>query len=244
MGDLTSFFTLCRTVAVDHGGLIGGLFLTGLLGSLTHCSGMCGPFVLSQTAARLEQIPLEHMSEWQRLKGAVLLPYHLGRATTYAALGAMAAFTAGRFSQWEGFKPLAAGLLILAALFLLSLALPRLKRGGEESWWSNTVAGWARPLFASPTGWRGWTLGLALGFIPCGLLYAAVAAAASSGDPLAGAMGMLAFSAGTVPLLVGVGVVGHFAMTRWRQSVQRWAPVLLVINAGMLVAMAVSLLRP
>ncbi|MBY0430344.1 MAG: sulfite exporter TauE/SafE family protein, partial [Rhodospirillales bacterium] len=45
------------------------LFLTGLVGSLSHCAGMCGPFVLSQVAARLESRPASRMREWHRLTG-------------------------------------------------------------------------------------------------------------------------------------------------------------------------------
>lgn len=235
---------VCRTAVVEHSTVVGGLFLTGLVGSLTHCSGMCGPFVLSQVAARLEQVPVAQMREWHRLSGAALLPYHLGRATTYAGLGAMAALSAGAFG---GFRLLAAALLLLAALFLLGMAMPRLKAllelpsGGGE-WWSAKVGRWAQPLFAAPTGFRGWVLGLLLGFIPCGLLYAALATAAATGDAVAGALGMLAFAAGTVPVLLTVGVMGHAAGGRWRQSLLRWAPLMFVANAVMLGAMAVGML--
>ena len=101
---------------------------------------------------------------------------------------------------------------------------------------------WARPLFASPFGLRGWLLGMALGFIPCGLLYAALAAAASGGNPIAGAAGMLAFAAGTVPMLMVVGWVGQAAVTHWRGPLLRLAPVLLVLNASVLGFMAWQLL--
>lgn len=243
LATLSSGLAVCRVAVADNGGLLSSLFLTGLVGSASHCAGMCGPFVLSQTAARLEKVSAARMSEWHRLAGAALAPYHLGRATTYAALGAVAGAAAGTLGAWGGFRFLAAALLGLAALFLLGMAVPRLKAlagGGAngESWWSRSVGRWARPLFASPTGWRGWALGVALGFIPCGLLYAALAAAAASGDALTAALGMLAFTAGTVPALVTVGAVGHFAVAHWRAALLRWSPLLLVANAGILGFMA------
>jgi sulfite exporter TauE/SafE len=204
---------------------------------------MCGPFVLSQTAARFERIPAAGMGEWSRLRGALLLPYHLGRATTYAGLGALAGTAAGTLTGWSGFRFAAAALLAVAALLLAGLAWPRLKTllGNSsvgETWWSARVARLAAPLFATPTGWRGWLLGVLLGFIPCGLLYAALAAAAASGDGLAAALAMLAFAAGTVPVLVAVGTVGHFALARWREPMLKWSPLLLAANAGMLGLMA------
>lgn len=240
---LSAGLAVCRVAVVDNGGLLSSLFLTGLIGSASHCTGMCGPFVLSQVATRLERIPAAGMSEWHRLSGAALVPYHLGRATTYAVLGAVGGAAAGILAGWGGFRFLAAALLALAAMFLMGMAVPRLKlllgtAPAGESWWSRSVGRLARPLFASPTGWRGWLLGMFLGFIPCGLLYAALAAAAATGDALASAFGMLAFAAGTVPALVAVGAVGHFAVSRWRAPMLRWSPLLLAVNAGVLGFMA------
>lgn len=241
---LSAGLAVCRVVVEDHGGLLSSLFVTGLIGSVSHCAGMCGPFVLSQTAARLEQVPAARMTEWHRLGGAALAPYHLGRATTYAALGAAGGAAAGALAGWSGFRFLAAGLLALATLFLLGMAIPRLKTllggGGApgESWWSRSLGHWARPLFSSPTGLRGWALGVMLGFIPCGLLYAALAAAAASGDAMTGALAMLAFAAGTVPALVAVGVIGHFAVAHWRSAMLKYSPLLLLANAGVLGFMA------
>lgn len=247
IGVLSNGVSVCRVVVADNGALLTGLFLTGLVGSLTHCVGMCGPFVLSQVTTRLESVPASRMREWHRLSGAALIPYHLGRATTYAALGAVAASAAGTLAGWGGFRFMAAALLIFAALFLLGMALPRLKGlfspiAPVESWWGGMVSRWARPLFANPAGLRGWLLGLALGFIPCGLLYAALAAVAATGDPLAGALGMLGFAGGTLPALFAVGLAGHAAIGRWRAPILRWAPLLLVANAGMLGLMAIQIL--
>lgn len=244
---LSLLLSVCRVAVADNGGLMLGLFVTGLVGSLTHCTGMCGPFVLSQLAARMEAIPADRMREWHRFAVAAVLPYHLGRTTTYAALGAVGALLAGSLKGVVELRWLAALLLALAALFLLGMALPRLKAllGGAETgetWWSRRVGGLAAPLFRSPTGPRGWLLGVALGFIPCGLLYAALAAAAASGDGVAGALAMLAFAAGTVPTLFAVGVAGQLAVARWRAPMLRWAPLLLVANAGMLGVMAWQML--
>ncbi len=236
---------ICRVGIDGRENLILGLFVTGLVGSLTHCAGMCGPFALSQVAARLEAIPLERMTEMRRLAGAALLPYHLGRATTYGVLGAVAASFGGILGGAGSFRLLAAVLLGVAAALLLAMALPGVKAlggGGGESRWSRAVGRMAGPLFARPFGLRGWMLGVMLGFIPCGLLYAALAAAAAGGNPVAGTFGMLAFWAGTVPMLVLVATVGQAALSHWRAPLLRAAPALLVLNAGMLGFMAWQLL--
>lgn len=234
----------CAVVISDHGSLLTSLFFTGLMGSLSHCSTMCGPFVLSQVAARMEAIPAQKMREWHRLTGAALLPYHLGRGTTYMLLGSLGALLAGSLSSLNGLRWLSAGLLLVAALLLVGYALPQFKIHlpglPAERWWSATVARKAQALFASPVGGRGYLLGTLLGFIPCGLLYAALAAAAATGDPLAGAFGMAAFVLGTIPMLFVVGLLGHLAGDRWRTTMRQATPILLLFNAAALVWMAVS----
>ncbi|MBF0333197.1 MAG: sulfite exporter TauE/SafE family protein [Alphaproteobacteria bacterium] len=233
----------CGDVVVGQGGLLASLFLTGLIGGLSHCAGMCGPFVLSQVAARLESVPAGRMREWHRLSGAALLPYHLGRASTYAALGGLGAMVAGALVHTAGLKWLSAGLLLAAALVLLGMAAPGLKAmiapgSAEEGWWSRRVGRFARPLFETPVGWRGFGLGVLLGFVPCGLVYGALAAAAAGGSALTGVFGMIAFAAGTVPSLFAVGLAGHLAARRFRAVALAYAPILLLLNAGVLTLLA------
>ncbi len=244
----------CAVVIDRDGGLLLALLTAGLVGGTTHCTGMCGPFVLAQVSARLERVPLSAMSEFRRLTGAAVLPYHVGRATSYALIGALSASVAGHVGALPGLRWLSVALLALAALFFLGYALrsltswlPKLPvsgRPGQRSrprsagWWGERVSGLARPLFGNPTGWRGYGLGMALGFIPCGMLYGAVAVAAASGSALTGALGMAAFALGTVPSLLAVGLAGHVAGRTWRTAVARAAPAVMLVNAGVLGWMA------
>jgi hypothetical protein len=234
----------CQAIAVEHGGMLTTLLVAGLLGGVTHCAGMCGPFVLSQTMARLERVPAREMRELHRLAGAALVPYHLGRATTYAGLGAVAAALAGGVVNATGLRWVSAALLVLAAAFFLAYALRRL--GFSVGVWSGSWAAPSnarvrnafrrviRPLLDRPIGWRGYALGVALGFLPCGLLYGALAAAAASGDALTGAVGMAAFAFGTVPALLAVGLAGHVVGNRWPEGAGRVLPALMMLNAAAL----------
>ena len=242
----------CRVVVEANGGLLTALLAAGVLGSWSHCVGMCGPFVLTQVSARLEAVPASRLGERHRWSGALLVPYHLGRMTTYAGLGALAATVAAGVRSVPGFRWVGAALLLAAALGFLLAAVGRL-RGAPLDWprlpgsgaWSAAVGRLVRPLLAdrgAAPGWRGYRLGLALGFIPCGLVYGALAAAAASGDPLAGALGMAAFGLGTVPALVAVGVAGHLAARAWMPVVGRVIPPLLVANAAGLAWLAWSML--
>ncbi|MCW8916830.1 MAG: sulfite exporter TauE/SafE family protein, partial [Magnetovibrio sp.] len=79
-------------------------------------------------------------------------------------------------------------------------------------------------------------------FIPCGLVYGALAAASASGEWLTGAFAMLAFWLGTVPALFGLGLAGGAVLGRWPDIAKQAAPVLLILNGLFLFYLASQLL--
>lgn len=231
LADLTALGTF-GTVA-----LVGALFLAGLAGSMTHCAGMCGPFVLGQVSAGLVAHPT-----LSRLAAAALLPYHLGRLVTYAGLGAAAGLLSGVAVHVVGMTLLVPAMLAIGGLVVLLQALaqaaPWFPRLAFPAAGAEVLVGRARALLADPVGWRGFTLGLLLGFLPCGLLYGALAAAAATGSAVGGAIGMAAFAAGTVPALVGVGLAGAYFGRRFAPMLRFAAVPLLLLNAFILAGLA------
>ncbi len=218
--------------------LVSALFLAGLAGGVTHCAGMCAPFVLAQAAAGAERAGGGMLT---RLSGAALLPYHAGRMLGYAALGALAGAGAGLVSQVTGLRFLLAALLALAALLMLSQAAERLGRGWLHLPAPSLPSGFQAPLrrlLASPTGWRGVGLGLLLSALPCGLLYAALAAAAASGSALGGALGMAGFVAGTAPGLMGVALLGRLFARSSGPALRLAGAALFALNGVVLAGMA------
>jgi sulfite exporter TauE/SafE len=206
---------------------------------------MCGPFVLSQMATTLDDVPLRQLSELTRLRGAALLPYHAGRMTTYAALGAGAALFSAQFRAQHWFAHVSAALLALAGLIFLFSAFPFLRSlfPSLSTTLPASVFAPLRSLFARPEGWRGYLLGLALGLLPCGLVYAALIAVAARGEFLTAVLGMVVFALGTVPALVLVGMGGQFAFHRFRDSLRYVFPLLMTMNSLTLFAMAGDLIR-
>jgi sulfite exporter TauE/SafE len=78
-----------------------------------------------------------------------------------------------------------------------------------------------------------YVLGLVLGLMPCGVLYTAQIAAATTGSPLRGAALMLAFGLGTVPALLSVGLMSSWLGPKLRGNLYRLASVS-VMAAGVL----------
>ena len=162
--------------------VIGGALLAGLVGS-PHCVGMCGAFAVAASERPLEG-----------------LAWHAGRLTTYAVLGALAGAAGSALPgpPWVG--PALAGVFLV--YFAARLAgLP----GLPESWTLPLVTRVGTALVRRRGIPGRYAFGLANGLLPCGLVYAALALPVAAGGALPGALAMLAFGAGTVPILAVAG---------------------------------------
>lgn len=187
--------------------IIGGLTI-GFLGS-PHCIGMCGGIAgaLSLAAARQRRAP--------PIVAAHHAAYSLGRVASYATAGALAGAVGFVLGELLG----ARGGLLLRAAAAMFLVLLGLHVGG---WWPglawverNGAWLWARlaPLTARLQPGRSlpaaFAFGMLWGWLPCGLVYSALALAATSGSPLQGALLMAGFGVGTLPATVAAGLLAQ-----------------------------------
>lgn len=219
---------ICGIGSDTKGGfvLIPALLLAGLLGGAGHCSIMCGPFVLAQVADRFGA------GATSRVTTALLLPYQAGRILIYALLGAIAGGFGGAFTWLAAAPWLAPAALFLAAAAFALRGFGALRVVGS-GWLVGRVARGRM---------RGLGLGLALGFLPCGLVYSALVAAVGAGGAVPGALALAAFGLGTLPALVAIGWLGVAAGRQWLELARSAAPVLSLVNAAVLAALAVSMI--
>lgn len=233
---------------VPYGSLLVALFVAGASGSLVHCIPMCGPFVLGQVSDRLACVPAGALCQAHRLRAGLLLPYHCGRMVTYIGLGALAALSGGGLARLPWLHRLSGALLLIGALLFLCQFLkrppgwPRRLAGKAVARLSVRLGRLAARIDRSrPQG--GFLLGVLLGFLPCGLLYAALAVAAAAPSAWDGAIRMFGFGLGTVPSLVAVGIAGPaFGRSAQRGLIAIGRPVLL-LNAALLVVLAAERLQ-
>jgi sulfite exporter TauE/SafE len=187
----------------------GVVFSAGLVGGL-HCLQMCGPIVMTYSLS----VPKE--AAWR-----AHLSYNAGRITIYMLLGALAGAAGGGIGMLGRMAGLASGArifagacMILAAVFMIgftpSNGLVNIQRHGITARFSRLIG---RLLLAPGRKFR---LGLMLGFLPCGLIYAALLKAMESASAISGALNMLAFGLGTMVALLAVGMASSFAGARWR----------------------------
>ncbi|MGI9200348.1 MAG: sulfite exporter TauE/SafE family protein [Woeseiaceae bacterium] len=178
-------------------------FLAGFLGS-SHCIGMCGAIV----------VLFEGGPESTKVPGAWLrrLSYNLGRATFYALLGAIAAIGGAVLTKTVGVSQGLTLLRWLAALLVIAIGLNLLfdwrvtrflESAGSGLW--RKLSRYGKSVLPATTVPRALGAGFIWGALPCGLVYSAVALAATTANPASGVGVMFAFWLGTLPVLLFIG---------------------------------------
>jgi hypothetical protein len=183
-------------------------FVGGLAGGV-HCAGMCGGIVHVLCAGP------------GRSRGApslrYLLAFNAGRVASYACAGALAG-ALGQAGLLTRAAPVLQPLMFaLASLMLVTLglylagAMPLLARiEAAGAWLWRGIQPWSRRVLPVTSLPRALGLGALWGWMPCGMVYAVLMTALAFGSWWQGAVLMLAFGAGTLPNLFGIGLA-------WRQ---------------------------
>jgi hypothetical protein len=206
--------------------------ITGFTVGLGHCTGMCGPIVVSLSLT---------------LKGkSVFIPhllYNAGRVITYSILGGVAGILGSFTILTSSILSLQKGVLVFAGVLVLLMGLAmagwiRFGRifgdGGADS---GVISKWFRGLSSAKSSIVYLPLGLLLGLLPCGPVYTALIASARAGmgaetalEGLFSGMGlMIAFGIGTIPSLLLVGKLAGFGWLRSRHLIYKISSALVVL---------------
>ncbi len=207
-------------------------FLVGLVGSV-HCVGMCGPIVLA--------LPVVGESQFKILLGRVL--YNLGRAVTYALMGALFGLFGNRLVLFGVQQNLS---IILGAIILVYVITPRktkTKISGTKIYVAITT--FIKTNFALLILKRNntslFTIGLLNGLLPCGFVYVGIAGALSTGSALNGALYMALFGLGTFPIMFAAAMLGKSININLRKRIGKLIPALTVILALLFILRGLNL---
>ena len=186
-------------------------FLMGLFSAM-HCLGMCGSIIGTLTLSLKRDI---------REDRSQLLPfvasYNAGRVSSYVLAGLLAGLLEKvltlPFGEGHGHRllQLMGALVMLGAGLHVAGWFPRfayIERIGGLAWRRLEPIG--RRLIPVDTKQRAFIFGMVWGWLPCGLVYTALALSATTGEVVRSALTMLFFGLGTIPAVMGVGV-----MTSW-----------------------------
>jgi sulfite exporter TauE/SafE len=183
-------------------------FMMGLFSSL-HCIGMCGSIIGTLTLSLSPEIRNNKMR---------LLPYvfnyNFGRVVSYTLAGGLAGVIGVLmimpFGEIHGHRLLQ----LLSALVMMSAGLyiagwfPRfayIEKIGRNFW--KKIEPFGRKLIPVKTHTQAYLFGMVWGWLPCGLVYTALAISATAGDVAKSALTMFAFGLGTLPAVMGMGIM-------------------------------------
>jgi sulfite exporter TauE/SafE len=183
-------------------------FAMGLISSL-HCIGMCGSIIGTLSLS----LPAEIRENKAKLFSFVL-NYNIGRITSYALAGALIGLLQTLlnlpFANGQGHRVLqllSATVMTSAGLYIAGW-FPRfayIERIGSKFW--KKIEPFGRKLIPVKNRFHAFLFGMVWGWLPCGLVYAALALAATSGNSLRSSLTMFAFGLGTLPAVIGIGII-------------------------------------
>ena len=87
-----------------------------------------------------------------------------------------------------------------------------------------------RGLFSSKNPLSNSMIGLANGFLPCGLVYMGLVGALATGDLSSGALYMFLFGLGTIPIMLGLSMTGKYISTNFRVLINKLIPIFLICD--------------
>ncbi len=210
-------------------------FTLGLIGS-THCLGMCGPLALAIPMSTSQRIVMAYQA----------LKYNLGRVLTYALLGAVFGLL-GMSVELAGFQK---GFSIVIGIFLLFAAFfslnweSKLANSSPLARFFQIIKKQIGRLLRNDSRQSHLLIGVFNGFLPCGMVYLAIAGAVTTGSIVNGALFMMLFGLGTIPLMLGIMLLGNVVKPSFKKVLRSIAPVIMVAFALLLIARGLNINLP
>lgn len=201
------------------------IFLAGIAGSL-HCVGMCGGFPLALAGAGPSRPVLRQVL------------YNAGRLQALVFIGAMSGAAGATLVAIAPVRAVERALAVGAGAVMIVVALEmlgfttRISRAGAMLA-GATVGRMLRGVLHSRSLAAPVALGVFNAFLPCQLVYAFAAQAASTASATDGMLTMLAFGLGTVPAMLALGLARVLARPMVRARLTRLS-ALLVLGFGVL----------
>ena len=202
---------------VQPGAGLGVIFVIGLLTSL-HCLAMCGGINLSQN------VTVGQTGIRSRLMPG--LKYNAGRVLAYTVVGGIV----GAIGSMISFSGTVKGIVVLVAGVLMVLmglnmmGLPWLRRISL-----HMPKFLVRKAGAAKSSKKPFVVGLLNGLMPCGPLQAMQIYALGTGSALMGALSMLVFALGTVPLMFAFGALSALLNSRFARVMGKVSAVLVIL---------------
>lgn len=192
----------------------------GLISSF-HCIGMCGPIAM--------MLPVNHKN--QSIKALQILTYHLGRLTAYGTLGLIFGFLGKGFylAGLQQTMSIVVGVMMIVIAVVPEKIVAKYNFSKPIYKLISKVKSTLGSQFKRKSPDALFTIGLLNGFLPCGMVYAALFGAIAMQSELMGISYMLLYGIGTIPLMSAVVYVSNFLSFPIRGKIQKAIPIVAVV---------------
>lgn len=198
-----------------------------------HCIGMCGPIALSMGLTK-KQAANYYLQNFT---------YQLGRIFTYSFLGATVGIVGAGF-QMAGFQKY---LSIIVGVLLILMAV--FSFGGKDfaskipfiSKFLFSVKMNLGKLFQKADYKSRFLTGILNGFLPCGMVYAALTASIVAGGIWQSATFMAIFGLGTFPFMFAIVLVGNLMTQAFRIKILKIVPVMMIVLGALFILRGLEL---
>jgi uncharacterized protein len=206
--------------------------LFGLISSF-HCIGMCGPIAM--------MLPVDHNNPTKKVLQIML--YHLGRLTAYGMLGLFfgmlgkGLFLAGLQQQLS----IAVGILMIVFVVVPERILAKYNFSKPVYKLISKVKSHLGAQFKRRSPDALFTIGLLNGFLPCGMVYAALFGAIAMQSELLGIAYMVLFGIGTIPMMSAVVLISNFITVPVRNRIQQFIPIFVIAIGALFIMRGMGL---
>lgn len=198
-------------------------FLLGLAGSF-HCIGMCGAIALS--------LPVNSLPTSQKNIGIIL--YNIGRLISYSLIGLLFGLLGrtlylGGFQQWLS---IILGITIIAYFITTYFLKGNFEISFIKKFTTKLQIILSKYLMKQSIK-HSFIIGILNGFLPCGMVYFALASSLATNSIINGMLGMFVFGLGTIPLMLATSHIGVFIKLSLRNSIKKTMPFF-ILSIGIL----------
>jgi sulfite exporter TauE/SafE/copper chaperone CopZ len=221
---LSRLHWLPQNVSLPDGAGYGIVFAIGLLASVSTCIAVTGGLLVALAAKYDERAP--HLSP--RARFATHLYFNTGRVVSYTAFGALIGFAGSALTL----SPAVYGIVTIAVsaiMFLLGLQMLGLMPLSLRLRMPGFLRGWIAGLIEKGSAPAAFGLGGLTFFLPCGFTQALQLYVLAKADAATGALTMLVFSLGTLPVLLGISAASSFSAGNFRRYFFRFAGAAVVL---------------
>ncbi|HRZ30724.1 MAG TPA: sulfite exporter TauE/SafE family protein [Flavobacterium sp.] len=206
--------------------------LFGLISSF-HCIGMCGPIAM--------MLPIDRSNQTKKVFQILL--YHLGRLTAYGMLGLFFGIL-GKGLFLAGFQQklsIFVGIMMIIFVIVPEKKLVQYNFSKPIYKLISKVKSHLGAQFKRKSPDALFTIGLLNGFLPCGLVYAALFGAIAMQSELLGVAYMVLYGIGTIPMMSAVVLISNFITVPVRNRIQKLIPIVVILIGSLFIVRGMGL---